>query len=104
MRSDTGDRLGKLLALLASDNDGEALAALRAANLLMRALGVSWNDIAQELISRARHEQQDRNRRRAATLLRSNDDWLTAGRRASLNAIRHPRQSKRDPYKDKRRP
>ncbi len=42
-------RLAKLLALAGSDQDGEALAALRKASALLKGAGKTWTDIAQRL-------------------------------------------------------
>jgi Protein of unknown function (DUF2786) len=41
-----GDKLAKLLALAASGNEAEAIAALRAAGRLLKAHGLDWNDVA----------------------------------------------------------
>jgi len=43
------ERLGKVLALAGSDQDGEALAALRKAGGMLKAAGLSFTDIAQKL-------------------------------------------------------
>jgi hypothetical protein len=40
------DKLVKLLALAASDNDSEALAAMRAAGRRLKELNLNWNDMA----------------------------------------------------------
>ena len=40
------DKFVKLLALAGSDNDAEALAALRAASRLLKELNMDWNDMA----------------------------------------------------------
>jgi Protein of unknown function (DUF2786) len=42
------DKLVKLLNLSSSDNDHEALAAIRAANLLVRKAGLSWAALLRE--------------------------------------------------------
>ncbi len=39
------DRLAKLLSMTSSDHDGEALAAIRKANQLLRANGTTWSDV-----------------------------------------------------------
>jgi hypothetical protein len=46
------DKRSKALALAASNNDAEALAALRAAGRLLNQAGPDWNDIAQEIEER----------------------------------------------------
>lgn len=43
------DKLGKLLALAGSDYDGEAVAAVRKANAMLRASGLSFTDVAERL-------------------------------------------------------
>ena len=40
------DKFVKLLALAGSDNDAEALAAVRAASRLLKELKMDWNDMA----------------------------------------------------------
>jgi hypothetical protein len=47
------DRLAKVLALLSSDNDGEALAAARALTRLLQASGTSAVSVAEMLLERA---------------------------------------------------
>ena len=52
IRGTTGgsmDKFVKLLALAGSDNDAEALAALRAASRLLKELKMDWNDMARML-------------------------------------------------------
>ena len=44
-------KLAKLLALASSDNDAEALGALRAAARLLRSLGLDWNDVANLIVA-----------------------------------------------------
>lgn len=39
------EKLAKLLALTASDNDHEALAAMRAANRMLKAADKAWEDV-----------------------------------------------------------
>jgi hypothetical protein len=39
------DKLGKVLAMLASDHEGEALSAARRAQAMLRAAGKSWSDV-----------------------------------------------------------
>jgi hypothetical protein len=41
--------ISKLIALLSSENDAEALAALRAAQRRLKAVGADWHDVAAEL-------------------------------------------------------
>ena len=40
------DKFVKLLALAGSDNDAEALAAVRAASRCLKELNMDWNDMA----------------------------------------------------------
>ena len=47
----------KLLALAGSDNDAEALAAVRAASRLLKELKMDWNDMALMLSKTARPDQ-----------------------------------------------
>ncbi len=49
MTPDDRTRLLKLLALIDSDSDGEALAAARQAGRLLRGLGTSWAELIPEI-------------------------------------------------------
>jgi len=42
------DKLAKLLAMTTSDNDGEALNAVRMANKMVRDAGITWQDVLRE--------------------------------------------------------
>jgi hypothetical protein len=64
------DKLVKLLALAGSDNDGEALAAVRAASRRLKELNMDWNDMALMLGKAAdeinkRREAEKRSEQRA---------------------------------------
>ena len=42
---DADDELAKLLAMASSDNDAEAIAAVRAAGKLLKSHGRDWHDV-----------------------------------------------------------
>jgi hypothetical protein len=44
------ERLAKILALTASTNDGEALAAIRKANDIVRGEDMTWDDVLVQLV------------------------------------------------------
>lgn len=44
------DKLAKLLAMTTSDNDGEALNAVRAANRIVKESGMSWQDVLRQAV------------------------------------------------------
>ena len=45
LRDDVRDRLARLLGMVGSDHDGEALNAARLADRLVREHGVTWHDV-----------------------------------------------------------
>lgn len=51
------DRLLKLLALMESDSDGEALAAARQASRLLRQAGLGWADIIKDTAARTKEPE-----------------------------------------------
>lgn len=52
--------LRKLLPMLASDNDAEVVAAVRAIGRVLRNAGADWHDLADVLLSDALAEAQTR--------------------------------------------
>ncbi len=51
MRAADFARLKKMMALTASDNDHEALAALRAANAIIRSSGHTWPEVLERVVT-----------------------------------------------------
>jgi hypothetical protein len=58
--ADVWPKLAKLLALAASDHDGEAVAAVRAAGRLLADHALDWNDVASHLTGTAKRQPEKR--------------------------------------------
>jgi hypothetical protein len=79
------ERLKKMMGLTFSDNDGEALNALRAANKVLQGKKLTWRDVLERTVTvdveaappepRPREEARDERVENAFDLLRDSDKW-----------------------------
>ncbi len=94
-------KLGKLLALAGSDQDGEAVTALRKANAMLKSAGMSFTDVAEKLkapkapiVQNGRQSNQDQGATWNSAFT-GFDDWVEA-REPGWKARRSAERNKRN--------